>query len=233
MLPEIDIAGQQRLLSSRVLLLGVGGLGCVVAQYLTSCGVGQLTIVDDDRVELSNLQRQILFTTADVGKSKAEVAKQRLSALNEEVRIDAIHARLQGDELNEAIANADLVIDGTDNFASRFLHNSACVRQKRALVSGAVIRFEGQVTVFPLHQTSSPCYHCLYPGSGELDQSCANNGVLGPVVGTVGSLMATEAIKVLLNLDGVLDAKLLLIDALHVQWRQVRFKKDPACSICQ
>lgn len=233
MLPEVDVLGQERLSVARVLLLGAGGLGCAAAQYLVAAGIGALTLVDDDRVEWSNLQRQILFDTSQLNEFKVTAARDRLLQLNDAVQITAINRRLTGEALEAVIKEVDLVIDGTDNFASRFEHNRACVAQKCVLVSGAAIRLEGQLSVFALDREESPCYQCVFPNGMEVDQACATNGVLGPVVGTIGAMMASEAIKVLLGLQGALTSRLLLYDALHVQWREIKLKKDPQCSICR
>lgn len=232
LLPEIGIEGQEKLLSSRVLLLGAGGLGCPVALYLAASGVGELVLVDDDNVSLSNLNRQILFSEKEVNLPKTKVARERLHEINSETSVVTIAKRLSGAKLREQVERADLVIDGTDNFQSRFAHNAACVETATPLVSGAVIRFEGQVVVFPLNQKDSPCYHCLYPDHGELEERCSESGVLGPVAGMVASSMATEAIKWIVGIGDSLAGRLLLIDALRMEWREVRLKKDPDCPAC-
>ena len=231
MLPQVDIAGQEKLLASRVLIIGMGGLGSPVAMYLTSAGIGHLVLVDDDAVELSNLQRQIAHGTKDIGLSKVESAKQTLQNLNPEINVTCFNKRLSEKELANEVALADVVIDGTDNFTSRFALNVHCVKNKTPLISGAAIRMEGQVSVFNKTPTS-PCYRCLYKDEGELDATCSNNGVLSPVVGIIGSIQANEAIKVLLNIGETLDGKLLMFDALQMEWRTLKLKKDPACPIC-
>lgn len=231
MLPQIDVTGQEKLLASRILIIGMGGLGSPVSMYLATAGIGHLVIVDDDKVELSNLQRQIVHGTADIGLSKVESAKQTLLSLNPDIKITTYDERLKDDVLADEIIAADIVIDGTDNFSTRFALNKACVENKTPLVSGAAIRMEGQVSVF--NQTpSSPCYQCLYKDEGELDTSCSSNGVLSPVVGIIGSIQALEAIKVLLDLGDNLDGKLLIFDALHMEWRTLNLKKDPNCPVC-
>lgn len=231
MLPQIDIAGQEKLLAARVLIIGMGGLGSPVAMYLAAAGIGHLVLVDDDVVELSNLQRQIMHTTADIGLTKVESAKQTLLNLNPEINITGYATRLTGETLSSEIVLADIVIDGTDNFSTRFEINKACVENKTPLISGAAIRMEGQISVFNKSATS-PCYRCLYKDEGELDTSCSTNGVLSPVVGIIGSIQATEAIKVLLGIGECLDGKLLMLDALHMEFRTLKLRKDPACPIC-
>ncbi len=231
MLPQIDVAGQEKLLASRVLIIGMGGLGSPVAMYLATAGVGQLVIADDDVVELSNLQRQIAHTTSDIGLTKVDSAKQTIKNLNPETKVTAINKRLTKEELAKEIVAADIVIDGTDNFSSRFAINSACVETQTPLISGAAIRMEGQVSVFN-KTSSSPCYRCLYKDEGELDTSCSSNGVLSPVVGIIGSIQATEAIKTLIGIGETLDGKLLILDALYMEWRTLKLKKDPQCPEC-
>ncbi len=231
MLPQIDVEGQEKLLSSRVLIIGLGGLGSPVAMYLAAAGIGHLVLVDDDVVELSNLQRQIAHSTKDIGLSKVESAKQTLHELNPEIKVTCFNKRLSESELTNEVNAASIVIDGTDNFTTRFTLNKICVNNQTPLVSGAAIRMEGQVSVFN-KTASSPCYRCLYKDEGELDTSCSNNGVLSPVVGIIGSIQAVEAIKVLLDLGDNLDGKLLLFDALHMEWRTLKLKKDPACTVC-
>lgn len=231
MLPQIDVEGQEKLLASRVLIIGMGGLGSPIAMYLAAAGIGHLVLVDDDVVELSNLQRQIAHGTADIGLSKVESAKQTIKELNPEIKITIYAERLEGKKLSDEIAAANVVIDGTDNFSTRFALNDSCVKNHTPLVSGAAIRMEGQVSVFN-KTPDSPCYRCLYKDEGELDTSCSTNGVLSPVVGIIGSIQATEAIKVLLGIGETLDGKLLVLDALHMEWRTLKLKKDPACPTC-
>lgn len=232
LLPEIGIDGQERLARSRALIVGLGGLGSPVAMYLAASGVGRLTLADDDSVELSNLQRQIVHTTASLGDAKVDSAQRSLRALNPEIDIVTLRARLSGDALERAVAEADVVIDGSDNFATRFAVNAACVRARRPLVSGAVIRTEGQVTVFHSGQPDSPCYRCLYQETDEPGEPCAERGVLAPVAGIIGSVQATEALKILLGMGEPLVGRLLVLDALHMQWRSLRLKPDPHCPVC-
>lgn len=231
MLPQIDIDGQEKLLASRVLIFGMGGLGSPVAMYLAAAGVGHLVLVDDDDVELSNLQRQIAHTTADIGLSKVESAKQTIQNLNPEIKVTIFNKRLDEKELATEVLTADIAIDGTDNFTSRFALNEQCVKNKTPLISGAAIRMEGQVSVFN-KTPNSPCYRCLYKDEGELDATCSNNGVLSPVVGIIGSIQANEALKVLLNIGETLDGKLLMFDALQMEWRTLKLKKDAQCPVC-
>lgn len=232
MLPQIDVQGQEKLLASRVLIIGMGGLGSPVVMYLASAGIGHLVIVDDDVVEISNLQRQIAHGTNDIGLNKVESAKQTIQKLNPEIKITTYAERLNDKKLAAEVAAADVVIDATDNFSSRFALNTHCVKNKTPLISGAAIRMEGQVSVFNKTLTS-PCYRCLYKDEGELDATCSNNGVLSPVVGIIGSIQATEAIKVLLDIGECLDGKLLMFDALQMEWRTLKLKKDPECPVCK
>jgi len=232
MLPQVDLAGQQTLLQSKVLIVGMGGLGSPAAMYLASAGVGHLTLCDHDRVELSNLQRQIVHHSDALGKPKVQSAAQTLHALNPDIQLQLVDHQLQGEELNHHIQNADVVLDGSDNFATRFLLNDACVRWRKPLVSGAAIRLEGQVSVFRNDNPHSPCYRCLYKDEGELAQTCSETGVLAPVVGIIGSIQATETLKVLLNLGEPLMGRLMLLDALSMEWRTIKLRKDPQCPVC-
>lgn len=231
MLPSIGIEGQQRLLDASVLLIGLGGLGAPVAMYLAAAGIGRLTLVDFDQVDLSNLQRQIIHTTDRIGTPKVESAKQALAALNPEIEIECIGHQLEGEELSAQVRRADLVVDACDNFATRFAINAACHQNSTPLVSGAAIRMEGQVSVFP-GKPGSPCYRCLYPENGQVEDTCTANGVLAPVVGIIGSIQATEAIKCLTGAGSTLDGRLLILDALHMQWRSLKLKADPHCPVC-
>jgi len=232
MLPQVDYEGQQKLLDSRALILGAGGLGSPVAMYLASSGVGHIVISDFDHVEISNLQRQIMHTTADIKRPKVESAVDTLSALNPDVKITPINARLEDDALREQVKAADVVIDTTDNFTSRFELNRVCVEEKTPLVSGSVIRMEGQISVFRPDKEDGPCYHCLYRESGELGETCTQNGVLAPVVGIIGAMQATEALKVLMDVGQDLSGRLLLLDAYYMEWRTMKLPKDPDCPVC-
>lgn len=232
MLPQVDIDGQQKLLDARVLIIGAGGLGSPVAMYLASAGVGTLIICDHDKVDLSNLQRQILHTEQDIGKPKVASARQTITGLNPDVNVITIDHKLSDQELAQQLTHVDLVIDASDNFATRFQVNRACVQAKIPLVSGAAIGFEGQVSVFGNASPQGPCYRCLYREEGGENTNCSENGVLAPVVGIIGSIQAMEAIKVLLNLGEVLQGRLLLFDGLSMDWRSMRFKQDPDCPVC-
>lgn len=233
MLKDFDIAGQQALLDAKVLIVGLGGLGCPVALYLAAAGVGHLTLADFDEVDLTNLQRQIAHSTADIGQAKVDSAKESIEALNDQVSIELIKHKLEGDALLAAVAATDLVIDASDNFATRFAINHACHALKKPLVSGAAIRTEGQVAIFDHRLPDSPCYRCLYDDTADDTQlSCSESGVLAPVVGVIGSIQALEAIKLLANYGQPLQSKLLILDALTMQWRTLSLTKDPACPIC-
>lgn len=233
MLPQIEYAGQEQLTQSHALIVGAGGLGAPVAMYLAAAGVGALTICDFDEVDLTNLQRQIIHTTAAVGQNKALSAQATIAALNPEVNVHVETTRLNDEALAGRVLAADVVIDCSDNFATRYLLNQLCFEYKKPLVSGAAIRFEGQLSVFDFRHVDSPCYHCLYPDVGD-DQTlrCADNGVFAPLVGMIGTAQAAEAIKVLLNMGQTMEGRLLLLDALSAEWRTIRLKKDPHCQIC-
>jgi adenylyltransferase/sulfurtransferase len=232
MLPRIGFEGQQKLLQTHVLIVGAGGLGSAAAIYLASAGVGHITIADDDEVDLSNLQRQILHRSKDVGRPKVDSARDTLAQLNPDVRISPLRSRLTDEQLAALVGKVDLVIDGSDNFLTRFAINKACVRNQTSLVSGAAIRMEGQLSVYLPQRPDSPCYRCLYKEGEEPDQTCTDNGVVSPVVGVIGSLQALEAIKVLLGLGEPLCGRLLIFDGLYHEWRSLTLKKDPACPVC-
>lgn len=232
MLPQVDYAGQQRLVNSRALIIGAGGLGSPVAMYLAAAGVGHLTLVDFDIVDLSNLQRQILHATADVGRLKVESGRDALLRLNPLVEVTPIPQRLAGEALRAQVERADVVIDASDNFATRFLLNDTCWTAGIPLVSGAAIRFEGQVTVFDPRVADSPCYRCLYRDENEPNERCSETGVFTPVVGMIGTAQAAEALKLLLGLGKPLIGRLLLLDVQAMEWRSVRLRKDPHCPLC-
>lgn len=233
MLPQVDIAGQQKLLDSTALIIGMGGLGSPIAMYLAAAGVGHLILVDFDVVELSNLQRQIIHQTADLGRLKVDSARDTLLALNPDIKVTCIAQRLDEQALAEQVKQVDIVLDGSDNFATRFAVNQACVTHKVPLVSGAAIRMEGQVAVFMNNAPDSPCYNCLYKDEGEEETRCSETGVLAPVVGIIGSLQATEAIKVLVGIGDKLTGWVLIMDALNQDWRRLKLAKDPSCPVCQ
>lgn len=231
LLPQIGIEGQQHFLRAQVLIVGAGGLGAPAAMYLAAAGVGRLQLADFDQVELSNLQRQIIHRSADIGRLKVDSAADTLKALNPHTQVSCIPQALAGERLEQAVREADVVLDCTDNFAIRFALNRACVQQRTPLVSGAAIRMEGQITTFLNARADSPCYHCLYKDEEQEAQTCTQNGVLAPVVGIIGSMQATEALKILSGLP-TLCGKLLILDALHMDWRSITLKKDPHCPVC-
>jgi len=233
LLPQIGIEGQERLLASHALIIGAGGLGSPVALYLASAGVGRLTICDGDDVDLTNLQRQIMHRTGAIGSKKVDSARATLAAINPEVNVVALPERVGGERLETLVAAADVVVDGSDNFATRHAVNRACVKCRKPLVSGAGVRFDGQVAVFDMRGHASPCYHCLFPEHGENeDMRCAVMGVFAPVVGIIGSIQAAEALKLLAGTGEPLTGRLLLLDALTMQIRAVKLRKDPACPVC-
>ena len=232
MLPQIDVQGQQKLVDAHVLIIGMGGLGSPAAMYLTAAGIGTLTLVDFDRVELTNLQRQIVHHHQDIGMTKVESARRNLASINPEVRINTVADRADQAQLEQLVQRADVVIDASDNYKTRFAVNSTCVRQHIPLVSGAAIRFEGQLSVFNSAVEGSPCYHCLYPVSGGNEETCSENGILAPVVGIIGSMQALEAIKIICGIGDVLIGRLLILDALSMNWRSMRLNPDPACPVC-
>ncbi len=232
LLPEIDILGQQKLLDASVAIIGLGGLGSAAALYLGAAGVGKLILVDFDAVELSNLQRQIIHMTSDLGHPKVDSAAARLGALNPGVEVETIPHALEGAALDAVVARVDVVVDGTDNFAIRFALNEACYRHRKALVSAAAIRFEGQVSVYFPGQGDSPCYRCLYHAGPDLDETCTQTGVIAPLLGVVGSIQALETLKVLMDIGTNLKGRLLLLDGLSMEWHSMRFQRDPSCPVC-
>lgn len=233
LLAELGVDAQRRFGESHALIVGIGGLGNPVAQFLAAAGVGTLTLVDADRVDLTNLQRQILFDTAAVGKAKVEAASARIAAVNPEVRVQPRSERVGLAELAPLAAAADVVVDCSDNFATRHAINRACVAARKPLVSGAAIRFDGQIAVFDLRDPQSPCYHCLFGEGDEFEETrCATMGVFAPLVGIVGATQAAEALKLLAPAGRSLAGRLLLLDALTMQWRDVRVARDPACPVC-
>jgi len=232
MLPQMDVAGQQRLLKSSVLVIGAGGLGSPVLLYLAAAGIGRLAIYDPDRVALSNLQRQVLFDSRQLEQGKAAAAFERLEPINPDCAITVHAERLEGEALDAAVAAVDVVADCSDNFTTRFAVNRACVRHRVPLVSAAVIRMEGQASVFQGHLPGQPCYRCLYQEDAYNDETCTSSGVLGPVVGILGSIQATEVVKLLAGIGESLSGRLLLVDAAAMRWQQVGLRKDPACPVC-
>jgi adenylyltransferase/sulfurtransferase len=233
LLPQIGIEGQQKLLGSHALLIGAGGLGSPIALYLASAGVGRITICDFDDVDLTNLQRQIVHRTESIGSKKVDSARKTLAAINPEVDVVAVPERIAGARLEELVAAADVVLDGSDNFATRHAVNRACVKLRKPLVSGAGVRFDGQIAVFDMRSPQAPCYHCLFPEHGENeDVRCAVMGVFAPLVGIIGATQAAEALKLLAGIGTPLSGRLLLLDALTMEWRSMRLAKDPACAVC-
>lgn len=237
LLPQISYEGQEKLVNSHALIVGAGGLGSPVALYLAAGGVGTLTICDFDTVDLTNLQRQIVHTTPAVGTNKAISAQQTLFEINPTITVNTVCVKSTEDEFAALIYQADVVIDCSDNFATRYTLNGLCVKHKKPLVSGAAIGFEGQVTVFDMRSDTSPCYHCLFPDSNEItgentEMRCAENGVFAPLVGMIGTTQAAEALKLLMGIGESLQGRLLLLDALSTEWRTIKLSKDPACLVC-
>ena len=233
LLPEIGIEGQERLLGAHALVIGAGGLGSPIALYLASAGVGQITICDGDTVDLTNLQRQIVHRTDSIGRDKARSAQSTLATINPEVKVTAVVERVEGERLAELVATADVVLDGSDNFATRHAVNRACVAHAKPLVSGAAVRFDGQISVFDMRRADAPCYACLFPEAGETeDMPCAIMGVFAPLTGIVGTIQAAEALKLLAETGELLSGRVLLLDVLSMQIRTIKLKKDPACAEC-
>ena len=233
LLDALGIEGQQRILDTHALVVGAGGLGSPAALYLASAGIGTLTLVDNDTVDLTNLQRQILHTEARVGLPKVESGKQALAAVNPAVNVVPVQKRLAGPELEALVATADIVLDCTDNFATRHAINRACVAHRKPLVSGAAVRFDGQISVYDLRRDDAPCYHCLFPEAEDVEEvRCAVMGVFAPLTGIVGTMQAAEALKLAAGIGESLTGRLLLLDALSMEWRNVRFRRDPDCAVC-
>jgi molybdopterin/thiamine biosynthesis adenylyltransferase len=233
MLPQVDIEGQQKLLAAKVLIAGAGGLGSPASIYLAAAGVGQITIYDDDEVDLSNLQRQIAHHTNDIGTDKVISTQKTLKKINPEVNVIAVKQRLVDELLKKEVENADIVLDCCDNFSTRFAINAACVKYQTPLVSGAAIRFEGQVSVFTPGLNDSPCYNCLYTDNGEEMQNCATNGVIAPITGIIGSIQAMETMKLIIGIGDVLTGRLLLLDGLSMQWNEMKLRKNSQCPTCK
>jgi molybdopterin-synthase adenylyltransferase len=233
LLPEIGIQGQEALLNSHVLVVGVGGLGSPVAIYLAASGVGKLTLCDRDSVDLTNLQRQIAHSTDRIGDPKTSSAKKTLAGINPEVNVIALHERMDETALLRLVADADVVVDASDNFSTRYAINRVCAISRKPLVSGAAIRFEGQVAVFDLRRSDGPCYCCLFPLQGEdQDMRCAVMGVFAPLTGIIGSVQAVETLKILLDIGRTLKGRLLLLDGLSMEWRSINLNKDESCTVC-
>jgi len=233
LLPKIGYEGQEKLTKSHALIVGAGGLGAPVALYLAASGVGKLTICDFDRVDLTNLQRQIIHNTQSVGMNKAVSAQLVIDAINPEVVVQTIQQKSTETEFTALAKTADVVIDCSDNFVTRYTLNRVCLALKKPLVSGAAVRFEGQITVFDFRHESSPCYHCLFPDAGEdQEMRCADNGVFSALVGMIGTTQAAEALKLLMNIGESLRGRLLLLDALSMEWRAIKLARDPKCAVC-
>ncbi|MBA4742922.1 MAG: molybdopterin-synthase adenylyltransferase MoeB [Azoarcus sp.] len=232
LLPEIGVEGQEALLAARVLVLGAGGLGSPAAMYLAAAGVGTLVLADDDSVDLTNLQRQILHTAESVGEPKVESGRRTLHRLNPGTQVEPLHLRLEGEALDKQVARADVVLDCCDNFATRHAVNRACVLHRKPLVSGAAIRFDGQISVFDL-RNEGPCYHCLFPEGEDVEEvRCAVMGVFAPLTGIVGATQAAEALKLIIGCGTSLAGRLLLLDGLRMDWRSINVLRDPDCVVC-
>lgn len=231
LLPEVDVAGQERLKKAQVLIIGLGGLGSPLALYLAAAGVGRLLLADHDAVDLSNLQRQVIHQTPGLGLSKAKSAQQHLNQLNPHCQADVVEAYLDEEQLQKLVPQVDVVVDCSDNFATRQAVNRACVAAGKPLVSGAAIGFSGQIAVFNLG-ASSPCYSCLYPELPDAQLTCSQNGVIAPLVGVIGSYQALEVLKIIIGCGDTLDGRLQLFDGLTSQWQTIRLAKDPACPVC-
>ena len=233
LLPEIGVEGQEKLLASSALIVGAGGLGSPAALYLAAAGVGTIILADGDQVDLTNLQRQILHTTDSIGKAKAESGRAALAKINPQVKLVPIRQRLGEEALDPLVASSSVVLDCSDNFATRHAVNRACVRHRKPLVSGAAVRFDGQVSVFDLRDELSPCYHCLFPENAELEEMrCAVMGVFAPLTGIIGTVQAAEALKLLAGVGETLKGRLMILDALAMQWRTIKLARDPGCAVC-
>ncbi len=233
LLPQIAYEGQERLTESHALIVGAGGLGSPAALYMAAGGLGALTICDFDTVDLTNLQRQIIHTTESVGINKAVSAKRTLNAINPDVVVNTVQDKSTEDAFEKLIAASDVVLDCSDNFATRYALNRLCFKLKKPLVSGAAIGFEGQVTVFDFRHQASPCYHCLFPDDGsETEMRCSENGVFSPLVGMIGTTQAAEAMKLLMGIGKSLEGRLLLLDVLNMEWRTIKLGKDHQCAVC-
>jgi len=233
LLPSIAYEGQEALTRAHALIVGAGGLGSPAALYMAAGGVGTLTVCDFDAVDLTNLQRQIIHTTASVGTNKAASAQQTIKAINPEVVVNTVQERSTEEGMAALVKAADVVLDCSDNFATRYALNRLCHQHKKPLVSGAAIGFDGQVTVFDFRHQASPCYHCLFPDDGnDADMRCSENGVFAPLVGMIGTAQAAEAMKLLMGIGTSLEGRLLLLDALAMEWRTIKLGQDPRCPVC-
>ena len=231
-LDQIGESGQARIRASHVLIVGLGGLGSPAAMYLAAAGVGRLTLADFDTVEISNLQRQIAHTTARVGQLKTDSARQACLDINPECQIETVNYALEADDLDELLADCTVVLDCSDNFPTRFAINAACVKYTVPLVSGAAIRFDGQISVYDSRQSDAPCYRCLYNDTDSAADTCAQAGILGPVVGMVGCVQAAEALKLICEIGTSLSGRLVLLDGLSMEWNEIRLRRNPQCPVC-
>lgn len=233
-LPEVGSEGQIKLLNARVLIIGAGGLGSPLLMYLAASGVGNITIIDDDKVELSNLQRQVIHSTADIGKLKTLSAKKFINNINSDININCLNNRLNQSNVSEIIKSHDLIADGSDNFETRYLVADASYNLNKILVSAAITRFEGQISTWKNNTDSMPCFRCLFPNKpkGDNYQNCSTNGILGSIAGFFGSLQATEVIKEILNIGESLAGYLNIYDLLNNNFRKIKINKDPACKLC-
>lgn len=233
LLPEIGVEGQTRIAGTRALVVGAGGLGSPAALYLASAGVGTLVLADADTVDLTNLQRQILHRTASIGLPKVDSGRATLADINPECQVVCLNERLAGERLDREVAAAEVVLDCSDNFPTRHAINRACVRHRKPLVSGAAVRFDGQVAVFDLRNATAPCYHCLFPDGEDVEElRCAVMGVFAPLTGIIGSVQAAEALKLVANCGRSLDGRFLILDGLDMTWREIQLARDPGCAVC-
>jgi molybdopterin/thiamine biosynthesis adenylyltransferase len=233
LLDEVGIEGQERVLGARALIVGAGGLGSPAALYLAASGVGRITLVDDDEVDLTNLQRQVMHTTARIGQPKVESGREALMQINPDIEVTALRERVAGARLHELVAAHDVVLDCSDNFATRQAVNRACVAAGVPLVAGAVIRFDGQVSVFDVRDPASPCYACLFPEDSRFeDAACSTMGVFAPLVGVIGAVQAAEALKLLAGCGQPLVGRLLMLDGRYMEWTEVKVGRDPGCPVC-
>ena len=233
LLDEIGIEGQQKLLASHVLIIGAGGLGCPVALYLGSAGVGRITIVDDDRVDATNLQRQIAHSTARIGMLKVDSVREAVTAINPDVKLAPVAQRVNDESLDVLVQQADVVLDCSDNFATRHAINRACVKHRKPLVSGAAMRFDGQIAVYDIRRTNSPCYACVFPQTEQAPEAnCATMGVFAPLVGVVGTIQAAEALKLLCGIGEPLTGRLLMLDGKFMQWSEMTLARNESCRVC-
>ena len=233
LLDDIGVEGQERLLAAHALVIGAGGLGSPVALYLASAGVGRITLVDDDTVDLTNLQRQIAHTEARVGQPKVESARAAIAAINPDVQVRTVAQRADEALLRPLVAEADVVLDCTDNFATRQALNRACVAARKPLVAGAAIGFDGQVSVYDLRRDDSPCYACVFPATQTVEEvRCATMGVFAPLVGLIGTVQAAEALKLLCGIGQPLVGRLLMLDSRRMEWTEVRVQRQPGCQVC-